>query len=89
MSPDIDEKDKAKAEKKRLKAQVKAEKARAKAGEPRRTEGVPASKPSEIKVLMPPAEKKPWHKDPNWVRAIVALATLIVMLATLLITIYL
>jgi hypothetical protein len=42
----------------------------------------------EVKVVMPEPEKLPWFRDPNWVRAIVALATLIIMLATLLVAIY-
>ena len=70
--------DKAKLEKKRIKAQLKAEKARSKDGltelssEPQKA---PSSKPAENK----------WYKDPNWVRAIIAIATLIVMVITLLI----
>ena len=86
--------DKEKMEKKRLKAQVKAEKARAKAGLPSESsqkeelppetslsEQVPESKPQ------PKSEKIKWYKNPDWVRAIVAIITLFVMVITLLITI--
>lgn len=69
--------DESKMEKKRLKAQLKAEKARAKAGQP----------PDDISPG--PTEKIPWHRDPNWVRAIVAIATLVVMIVTLLVTLFL
>ena len=62
-----------KVEKKRLKAQVKAEKARIKAGDD------PAS-PSQQ------AHPNPWYKDPNWVRVIIALATLIVTILALVLT---
>ena len=72
--------DQEKIEKKRLKAQVKAEKARTKAGllpEPEKPQAQSAE----------PQPKIPWHKDPNWVRAIIAIVTLVVMLVTLIITI--
>ena len=64
--------DKAKREKKRLKAQVKTEKARLKSDGPQ----APSPEP----------EKSPWYKDPHWVRAIIAIATLIVMVVTLIVT---
>ena len=64
--------DKAKLEKKRLKAQVKVDKARAKS----------AMLPPESS---PVSGKVPWHKDPNWVRAIIAIASFVVMVITLII----
>ena len=65
--------DEAKLEKKRLKAQVKAEKARTKAG----IQAEPSPKP----------EKIPWYKDPHWIRAIIGIATLVVMVITLIVAI--
>ena len=64
--------DEAKLEKKRLKAQVKAEKARIKSGLP----------PDPVPV----SERIPWYRDPNWVRAIVAIVSLFVMIITLMFT---
>ncbi len=66
--------DQEKIEKKRLKAQVKVEKARAKAGLPSKTDS-------------PPEEQinKSWYNDPNWVRAIVAIASLVIMIITMII----
>ena len=69
--------DEAKLEKKRLKAQVKAEKARAKAGIQVELSPEPSPKP----------EKIPWYKDPHWIRAIIAIATLVVMVITLIVAI--
>ena len=73
--------DKAKVEKKRLKAQVKAEKAKAKAGQPSESFISPN--------LTQPEEKIKWYKDPNWVRALIAIVSLIIMVITLYITIVL
>ena len=64
--------EKAKQEKKRLKAQTKAEKARAKYG---------------TTPVTPATQSVRWYKDPNWVKAIVAIASLIVMIIALIITI--
>ena len=67
-----------KTEKKRLKAEHKTRKKQAKA------EG---SKPADEKTVERPPVKapvpdqvkeKPWYKDPNWIRAAVAIASLIV-----------
>ncbi len=90
MGPD---KENAKLEKKRLKARLKAEKARAKVaeGKPEKLqEPAPAKTPTqhpEVKVIIPEQEKVPWFKDPNWLRAIAAIATLIVLALTLILTI--
>ena len=76
--------DEAKIEKKRLKAQVKAEKARSKAGLSETdisTEPSPKLSPEPA----PKPEKTSWYKDPHWVRAIIAIATLVVMMITLII----
>ena len=62
----------AKIEKKRQKAQVKAEKARVKAGQQPESTSIPQ-----------PQEKIKWYKDPNWIRAIIAIVTLVVMIITL------
>jgi len=82
--------DEAKLEKKRLKAQVKAEKARAKSGlyqeplsEPEKAS--PKVIKSQESIYKP--EKDPWYKDPHWIRAIIAIATLVVMVITLIIAI--
>ncbi len=74
--------DEAKIEKKRLKAQVKAEKARLKASSPPSNELSPQSISSSQLV-----EKIPWYKDPHWIRAIIGLATLVIMVITLAFTI--
>ena len=71
----------AKMEKKRLKAQVKAEKARLKAGSP------PSNELSAQSISSSQPEKDPWYKDPHWVKAIVGLATLVIMIITLALTI--
>ena len=63
--------DEAKIEKKRIKAQVKAEKTRAK------LPSEPSSSP----------DKTPWYKDPTWVRAIIAIGSLVIMVITLYFTI--
>ena len=65
--------DEAKLEKKRLKAQVKAEKARVRSG--------------QLPDTVPISERAPWYRDPNWVRAIVAIVSLFVMIITLVFTI--
>jgi hypothetical protein len=80
----------AKLEKKRLKAQFKAEKARAKAAGGKPLEPAPAKTPTrhpEVKVVIPEQEKVPWYKNPDWVRAIAAIAALIVMAITLILTV--
>ena len=64
--------DDAKMEKKRLKAQVKAEKARAKSVQP---------------VPLDSAKAISWYKDPNWIRAIIAIVALVVAIITLALTI--
>ena len=66
--------DKAKLDKKRMKAQLKAEKAKAKAGFDSKSQG-------------PHENIKPWYKDPNWIRAVIAIATLVVAIIALLLTI--
>ena len=73
--------DEAKLEKKRLKAQVKAEKARAKSN-------LPLSDELSSQPISPskPVEKIPWYKDPHWIKAIVGLATLVIMIITLALT---
>ena len=82
-----------KLEKKRLKTQVKLEKARARAGtEP----GVSSS--SEVKqaptqvIVQPqaqePKENVPWYKNPDWVRAIAAIASLVVAVVAIVLTFY-
>jgi len=84
-----EEKDKAKAEKKRLKTEYKAEKARLKAGGgPGKTKDA-SSPPREpiVQVVVPPQEPVRWYKNPNWIRAIVATVTLVVMVITLIVTI--
>lgn len=91
--------DEAKIEKKRLKAQVKAEKARAKAEQPKealsepekvtpRAEPLPGDKPEAEppQELISKQEKEPWYKDPHWIKAIAGLATLVVMIITLALT---
>ncbi len=73
--------DQEKIQKKRFKAQVKAEKARAKAGLPPDNDPKAAIHPESPSVPI----KIPWHKDPNWVRAIIAIASFVVMVITLVI----
>ena len=68
--------DQAKLEKKRLKAQLKAEKARSGS----------ASESDTSSVQVQSAEKIFWYKNPNWVRAIVAAATLVIMVIPLIFT---
>lgn len=87
MNSDKEEKEKVKLEKKRVKALLKAEKARAKTVETAKGEGKPTSQPTEVKVVMPAPEKIPWYKDPGWLRAIAAIATLIVLALTLIVTV--
>jgi len=77
MDPDAGEdsaKAAAKAEKKRHKMQLKAEKKRAK------TRGETVQVPTAVDNG-PAAEgerKKPWYRQPEWIRAIAAVASLIV-----------
>ena len=90
--------DEAKIEKKRLKAQVKAEKARAKSGllpgdkmeaeQPQESISEPEKASPEASQPQEPfykSEKEPWYKDPHWIKAIGGLATLVVMVITLII----
>ncbi len=70
--------DEVKIEKKRFKAEVKAEKARSK--------DAPSSEPNNSSGHNQLTEKSPWYKDPNWVRAIIAIATFVVMVIALALT---
>ncbi len=90
MGSDKAEKKRLKLEKKRLKAQVKLEKARAKAGAEKTEPSPPETPPQQVIVQAPaqPAEKLPWYKDPEWVRALVAAASLIVALVAIVLTFY-
>jgi hypothetical protein len=92
MGSDKAEKKRLKLEKKRLKAQAKLEKARIEAAadksEPLPSETVP---PQQVIIQAPaqkPAEKVPWYKDPEWVRALVGFASLIVALVAIVLTFY-
>ena len=70
----------AKIEKKKQKAQLKIEKARVKANVSQ-----PLSPEQNGHQSTPSKNEAPqaWYKDPNWVRAIIAIITLIVMVVTL------
>ena len=81
MGAEKADKEKTKLEKKRLKAQYKAEKARAKAGQ--------VTEMPDKDQVMPLQETPPWYKDPNWIRAIVAIVALMVMVVTLMVTVIL
>ena len=89
MGSEKDEKDMTKLEKKRLKAQYKAEKARVKAGQvtemPDEGQVTPYQE-QNVQAIVPPREPSRWYKDPNWIRAIVAIATLIILVLTLILT---
>jgi hypothetical protein len=77
-----------KQEKKRLKAQYKLEKKRVKAPEKFEPERLPgALERGEYKVPQR-ADKIPWYKDPAWLRAIAAIATLIVAIIALIVSLY-
>jgi hypothetical protein len=96
------EKDKVdKQDKKRLKAEYKLEKKRLKAqqnlatvpGSTSRTEfskehagSLTAREPGRIQQ---PLEKVPWYKDSGWIRALVGIASLIVAIIAILISLYL
>jgi hypothetical protein len=75
-----------KEEKKRLKAQAKLEKKKLKAQNPRtepepgvfeKSESIPDEKP-----------KVPWYKNPDWIRAIAGIASVIVGLIAIILTLY-
>ena len=91
MGSDKGDKEKAKLEKKRLKAQVKSEKARIKAGQvtemPEKAQVTP-SQEHTVRVAEPPRKPPPWYKDPNWIRAIVAIVTLLVLVISLFLTVF-
>lgn len=91
-------KDKNKAEKKRLKAQIKHDKKRAKMAaraatgiqeakatpEERQKMGDGDEHPRELEK-----ETRPWYKNPEWVRAIAAIASLIVAIIAIFLSFYL
>ncbi len=91
-------KDKDKLEKKRIKAEAKAQKKRLKAGkEPVLAETeAPRTQPPTTKTIVPtePSEQKervekvPWYKNPDWIRAIIGIASLIVAIIILMLNIY-
>ena len=72
------DKEKAKLEKKRAKAQLKIEKARAKSG----------LAPGSQKAQYPMSAENKWYRNPSWIRAIVAIISLVVMIIALLFTVY-
>jgi len=96
-------KEEAKLEKKRLKTEMKLEKKRAKEDDGGRTPatenepGAPASPPSKQQNKTsapapapspPPPEKIPWYKNPEWIRAIAGIASLIVAVIAILLKVY-
>ena len=95
------EKDKVdKQDKKRLKAEYKLEKKKLKAQQSRAM--VPGSTPRtefsreqagsltarEPGRIQQPSEKVPWFKDSGWIRALVGIASLIVAIIAILISLY-
>jgi hypothetical protein len=95
MGSDKAEKKRLKLEKKRLKAQAKLEKARAKAAEekdePASLPGEAQQEPKNVAIQVPsqePVEKVPWYTNPDWVRAIAAIASLIVAVVAIVLTFY-
>ena len=73
-----------KEEKKRLKAQAKLEKKKVKTRKTLLELGV--SEQSES--LTDEEPKVPWYKNPDWIRAIVGIASVIVALIAIIITLY-
>jgi len=95
------EKDKLdKQEKKRLKAEYKVEKKRLKAQQnlARGSGSTPHtdfSKEQEGSLttqapgrIQQPSEKVPWYNDPGWIRALVGIASLVVAIIAILISLY-
>jgi hypothetical protein len=80
-----------KAEKKRLKAQYKLEKKglRAQTQSVREQPIEPKGEPEHSIKTTSPMEKIPWYKNPDWIRAIAAIASLIVAMIAIFIGIYL
>ncbi|MDO9536989.1 MAG: hypothetical protein Q7J68_01560 [Thermoplasmata archaeon] len=84
-----------KLEKKSLKANQKAEKKQMASSESVKSRDHQWPKHSELKAptaqqmeIVVKQESLPWHKDPNWIRAIIALATMVIAILTLYFTIF-
>ena len=96
MGKNQNSKELAKLEKKRLKAQIKQEKKRLKTKEEVSEQEGPLNKqarPGPSEVLQPkkqsePVIKVPWYKNPDWVRAIAAIASLIVAIIAIFIGLF-
>ena len=75
-----------KEEKKRLKAQAKFEKKKYKAQQTKAEPEPGVSKKSERITDEKP--KVPWYKNPDWIRAIAGIASVIVALVAIIIALY-
>jgi hypothetical protein len=82
-----------KLEKKRRKAEYKLQKKQLKekyesAERKDETSGTADTDKTTIQVVLPKEEPKPWYKNPNWIRALASVATLIIVLITFYLTFY-